>query len=66
MLEYEAAELTTHLFIDGDWCRSSERKTLPIFNPARPDELVGHIASATPRDVERAWLLTRHFQVGRL
>lgn len=56
MLEYETEGLTTHLFIDGAWRSSSDGKILPIFNPARPDELVGHIASATPHDVDRACL----------
>jgi acyl-CoA reductase-like NAD-dependent aldehyde dehydrogenase len=44
------------LFIDGDWCGSSDRKTLPICNPARPTEPVGHVASASVADVERACL----------
>jgi acyl-CoA reductase-like NAD-dependent aldehyde dehydrogenase len=56
MLECETAGLTTHLFVDGDWRCSSDGKTLPIFNPARPGELVGHIANATPHDVDRACL----------
>jgi acyl-CoA reductase-like NAD-dependent aldehyde dehydrogenase len=51
---YDSPELTTHLFIDGDWCAASSANTLPVFNPARPDELVGHAADATPHDVDRA------------
>ena len=54
MLDYETSGLTTHLFVDDDSCSSSDGKTLPIFSPARPDELVGCIASATPRGGDRA------------
>ena len=54
--DYGSSELTTNLFIDGDWCAASDGKTLPIFNPARPQELVGRVAAATPHDVDRACL----------
>jgi len=54
MVEYESSSLTTRLFVDGDWCNASDGKMLPIHNPARPTELVGHVASASVRDVERA------------
>jgi acyl-CoA reductase-like NAD-dependent aldehyde dehydrogenase len=54
MVEYEAAGLTTRLFIDGEWCDSSSGVTIQIHNPARPQEAVGDIASASVRDVERA------------
>lgn len=35
---YASSELTTQLFIDGNWCAASGANTLPVFNPARPDE----------------------------
>jgi acyl-CoA reductase-like NAD-dependent aldehyde dehydrogenase len=54
MAEYESAGLTTRLFIDGDWCDSSSGNTIQIHNPARPQEVVGNITSASIGDVERA------------
>ena len=54
MVEYESAALTTRLFIDGDWCESSNGATIQIHNPARPEEVVGNIASASVGDVQRA------------
>jgi len=40
------------MLIGGDWVSSNQR--LEVFNPARPDELVGTIPRGTPSMVERA------------
>src|SRR5215471_2360263 len=40
------------MLIGGDWVSSNQR--IDVFNPARPDELVGTIARGTPAMVERA------------
>lgn len=45
---------TTEIFINGEARRASDGAVYDIFNPARPDELVGHAASATERDVDDA------------
>lgn len=42
------------LYIAGERRGSSSGETYPLYNPARPDELVGHAASATVDDVESA------------
>lgn len=44
----------TQLFINGVATDASDGGTYDIFNPARPDELVGCAAAATPDDVETA------------
>lgn len=44
----------TQLFIDGQWQASLSGEEFPIYNPARPDELVGYAASANPDDVDLA------------
>ena len=46
--------IETQLFIDGELCKASDAGTYPIYNPARPDELVGHVAKATRDDVDAA------------
>ena len=46
--------ITTDIFIDGELRSASDGATYDIHNPARPDELVGHAASATKNDVEDA------------
>jgi acyl-CoA reductase-like NAD-dependent aldehyde dehydrogenase len=46
--------IETRLFIDGELCQASEAGTYPIYNPARPEELVGRAAKATPDDVDAA------------
>lgn len=48
------APVTTQLFINGEIRGAEGGATYPIHNPARPDELVGHAASASPRDVDAA------------
>ncbi|MGR3290640.1 MAG: aldehyde dehydrogenase family protein, partial [Paracoccaceae bacterium] len=48
------AHVTTGLFINGESRAASGGETYDIFNPARPDELVGHAASATANDVDEA------------
>ena len=42
------------LFIDGERRPSSTGDTYSLYNPARPDELVGRAASATKNDVDAA------------
>ena len=46
--------VTTELFIDGEPRPASQGRTYEIFNPARPDELVGHAAAAGASDVDAA------------
>ena len=48
------APVTTGLFIDGEPRPAAGGGVYDIFNPARPSELVGHAASATPQDVNDA------------
>lgn len=45
---------TTKQYIDGEPVAASSGATYELFNPARPDELVGHAANGTSDDVERA------------
>lgn len=44
----------TQLYIAGESRTASAKETYALYNPARPDELVGHAASATPDDVDAA------------
>lgn len=44
----------TELFIGGEACPAADGATYDIFNPARPDELVGRAAAGTTEDVDRA------------
>ena len=46
--------VTTGIYIDGEVREAAGGKTYAIHNPARPDELVGHAASATVEDVDAA------------
>ncbi len=46
--------ITTNIFIDGESRAASDGAVYDIFNPARPSELVGHAAAATPSDVDHA------------
>lgn len=46
--------ITTGIFINGEAREASDGRVYDIHNPARPDELVGHAASATIKDVEDA------------
>ena len=46
--------ITTELFIDGQARPATAGRTYEIFNPARPDELVGHAAAAGATDVDAA------------
>ena len=41
-----------NMLIGGEWINSNQR--IEVFNPARPDELVGTIPRGTPENVERA------------
>lgn len=45
---------TTRLYIDGQYCDALSGKTYPQYNPARPEELVGEVASAGVEDVNLA------------
>jgi acyl-CoA reductase-like NAD-dependent aldehyde dehydrogenase len=40
------------MLIGGEWTNSNQR--IEVFNPARPDELVGTVPRGAPDDVERA------------
>ncbi|MEM7243369.1 MAG: aldehyde dehydrogenase family protein [Pseudomonadota bacterium] len=44
----------TELFINGEMRPSSNGAEYDLFNPARPSELVGHAADATPEDMDAA------------
>lgn len=46
--------VTTGIFVDGEVRQASGGRTYTICNPARPDELVGHAASANADDVDAA------------
>ena len=46
--------VVTELFIDGKAAPASGGRTYDLFNPARPDELVGRAAAADADDVDRA------------
>lgn len=46
--------ITTEIFVNGELRSASDGAVYDIHNPARPDELVGHAASATERDVDDA------------
>jgi acyl-CoA reductase-like NAD-dependent aldehyde dehydrogenase len=54
MTDYSAAPVATELVIDGEWRPSASGGRYEIYNPARPTELVGTAASATPDDVDAA------------
>lgn len=45
-------EIKDKLFIDGQWCDSSDGKTMPLINPAT-EEKIGEIPVATDDDIER-------------
>lgn len=44
----------TNLYIGGESQSASDSKIYPLYNPARPDELVGHAAKANCDDVDLA------------
>lgn len=46
--------INTKLYINGELRPSSDGKDYDLFNPARPDELVGRAAAATVEDVDDA------------
>ncbi len=48
------APVTTGLYIGGESRAATGGGTYELFNPARPDQLVGHAADATPADVDAA------------
>lgn len=54
MTDYNANPVETELIIDGEWRPSVSRNRYQIHNPARPTELVGTAAAATPEDVDAA------------
>jgi acyl-CoA reductase-like NAD-dependent aldehyde dehydrogenase len=54
--------VTADMLIGGKWIGSNLR--IEVFNPARPDELVGTIARGTPDDVGRAVAAAKTAQPG--
>ncbi len=46
--------ITTQLYIDGEARPAADGGTYPLNNPARPIELVGHVAAGTVSDVDAA------------
>ncbi len=53
-IHVDDAPITTGLFIDGKSRPATGERTYDIFNPARPEELVGHAAAASKSDVNDA------------
>ena len=51
----ESAINESQLFIDGERRSAAGNRTYPIYNPARPDELVGHAAKASVEDANAAF-----------
>lgn len=54
------ATITTQLYINGTARPASDGGTYPLHNPARPSELVGHVAAGTERDVDDAVRAAHH------
>ena len=48
------APVTTGNYIDGVACPAEGGRTYALYNPARPDDLVGHAARSSVRDVDAA------------
>ena len=48
----ERPPIHARMLIGGEWISSAQR--IEVFNPARPDELVGTIPRGAPADVQRA------------
>jgi acyl-CoA reductase-like NAD-dependent aldehyde dehydrogenase len=46
--------ITTQLYIDGRARPAADGGTYPLHNPARPTELVGHVAAGTEADADAA------------
>ena len=46
--------ITTELYIDGEIRPAEGKRHYDLYNPARPDELVGHAALASLEDVDKA------------
>ncbi len=46
--------ITTQLYINGHARQATDGGTYPLHNPARPSELVGHVAAGTESDVDDA------------
>ena len=46
--------ITTELYIDGEIRPAEGKRHYDLYNPARPDELVGHAALASPKDADKA------------
>ncbi len=49
----------TNLLINGTWRPASDGGSYPAINPARPTEVLGHIAAGTPADVDDAFAAAR-------
>src|SRR5579864_8456247 len=52
VLKNEFMPIHARMLIGGEWTDSNQR--IDVFNPARPDELVGTIPRGTPEDVDHA------------
>lgn len=50
----KAEPVTTDLIINGEWSPATGERTLEIYNPADPDEVVGYAPSANRDDTARA------------
>jgi acyl-CoA reductase-like NAD-dependent aldehyde dehydrogenase len=51
-MENGRSPVHANMLIGGEWINSNRR--IEVFNPARPDELVGTVPRGTPENVERA------------
>jgi alpha-ketoglutaric semialdehyde dehydrogenase len=45
---------TYHNYIDGKWVKAETGETFASYNPANLNEVIGHFASSTPKDVKAA------------
>ena len=52
--------ITTQLYINGEARRASDGGTYALHNPARPSELVGHVAAGTEKDAQDAVQAAHH------
>lgn len=56
MLEWLATQTgqTYCNFINGQWIQSESKKTYPIYNPGKKEQLLGYFQSSNQEDVDRA------------
>jgi acyl-CoA reductase-like NAD-dependent aldehyde dehydrogenase len=62
VLRTEWRPVHASMLIGGEWISTSQR--IDVFNPARPEELVGTVPRGAPNDVERAIQAAKSAQPG--